>query len=293
MSLAEAVTEWYDRHARDLPWRALASRPGACWSARSCSSRPRSTGSSRPGTPWMARWPTPADLAAEPAGRGDPGVGPARLPAPGACACTPAPPRSWSGTRGEVPADLDELLALPGVGTYTARAVAAFAYGQRHPVVDTNVRRVVARAVDGRGRRAAPRPPPPTWPPSRNCCPTTPTGRPGRQRRVHGARRVCSAPPGRPVCADCPLWTACAWRRAGAPMPAGPSRRTQRYAGTDRQVRGLLLAVLREATTRYHDRSWTPCGPTRSSAARALAGLLDDGLAGELDGHYALGAAPV
>ncbi len=94
-----------------------------------------------------------------------------------------------------------------------------------------------------------------------------------------------------PACADCPLWTACAWRRAGAPALAGPARRTQRYAGTDRQVRGLLLAVLREATVPVPRARLDVVWPDEVQRTRALSGLIDDGLACELDGHYALGTA--
>src|SRR5207248_136313 len=54
-----------------------------------------------------------------------------------------------------VPSDVDTLLTLPGIGAYTARAIACFAYGQRVPVVDTNVRRVVARVVHGSADAAA------------------------------------------------------------------------------------------------------------------------------------------
>ena len=81
------------------------------------------------------------------------------------------------------------------------------------------------------------------------------------------------------------------WRRAGAPPPAGPTRRTQRYAGTDRQVRGLLLAVLREATVPVPRARLDVVWPDEVQRTRALAGLIDDGLACELDGHYQLGAA--
>ena len=97
---------------------------------------------------WLARWPSPAALAAEPAGAAVRLWG--RLGYPRrALALHAAATAITLDHGGQVPADLDALLALPGVGAYTARAVAAFAFRQRHPVVDTNVRRVIARHRDG------------------------------------------------------------------------------------------------------------------------------------------------
>src|SRR4029453_9865330 len=147
---------------------------------------------------------------------------------------------------GRVPSELDQLLALPGIGTYTARAVAVFAFGQRHPVVDTNVRRVVARAVGG-GQAAGP----PTPAADRVAGEALLPADRARAAKTSIALMelgalVCTAR--QPHCSDCPLWSRCAWRRAGAPPATGPTRRTQKYAGTDRQVRGILLGALRDAT---------------------------------------------
>ena len=174
--------------------------------------------------------------------RGDPDVGRARIPAPGAAAArvrgrgrtgTAAPSRPTS-TRRSPP---------PGVGSYTARAVAAFAYGQRHPVVDTNVRRLVARAVTGLAD--ARRPTRADLAPSRRVLPADRRRRPAGAR--DGARRADLHRPIAPL-RRLPARGVCAWRLAGAPAgDARPTRRPQAYAGTDRQVRGLLLAVLRDA----------------------------------------------
>jgi A/G-specific adenine glycosylase len=182
---------------------------------------------------------------------------------------------------GEVPDDLDALLALPGVGTYTARAVATFAYGQRHPVVDTNVRRVVSRAVAG----------------DPDAGPTTTTAdltamaellplEPARAARASIAFMelgaiVCTARA--PRCLECPLAGVCSWRAGGAPAPPGPTRRPQRYAGTDRQVRGLLLEVLRHATGPVPRQRLDVVWPDEVQRARALAGLVTDGLVEPLD----------
>ena len=173
------------------------------------------------------------------------------------------------------------MLALPGVGTYTARAVATFAYGQRHPVVDTNVRRVVSRAVAATPTRAR-RPPPPTWPPWPSCCP------PSRPRAARASIAfmelgaiVCTARS--PRCADCPFEAVCAWRPPARRAPAGPTRRPQRYAGTDRQVRGLLLEVLRHATGPVPRQRLDVVWADDVQRARALAGLVTDGLVEPLD----------
>jgi len=161
---------------------------------------------------------------------------------------------------------------------------------QRHPVVDTNVRRVVARAVAGVPDRGTA-----TTASDLAAVEELLPDEPERAARASVAfmelgALLCTARS--PACANCPLWTACAWRRAGTPPPSGSSRRTQRYAGTDRQVRGLLLAVLREATGPVPRSTLDVVWPDEIQRSRALAGLLQDGLACEVDGHYALGATP-
>ena len=97
---------------------------------------------------WMSRWPTPADLAAESPGEVVRAWGRLGYPrrALRLLECARAVVDRYDGV---VPDDVDALMSLPGVGHYTARAVAVFAFGQRHPVVDVNVRRVVARSVEG------------------------------------------------------------------------------------------------------------------------------------------------
>src|SRR5262249_19212733 len=143
-SLAEAVTRWYDGNARDLPWRA----PGVpAWGVLVSEVMLQQTQVARVEPiwhEWMARWPTPSALAVVAPGEAIRAWG--RLGYPRRAlrlhACAGAIVDRHSGA---VPTTVHDLLALPGVGMYTARAVAAFAFRQRHPVVDTNVRRVVAR----------------------------------------------------------------------------------------------------------------------------------------------------
>src|SRR3954469_3243248 len=148
MTLADSVIAWYDANARDLPWR----EPGtSAWAVLVSEVMLQQTPVVRvepAWRAWMTRWPTPADLAQDPPSEAIRMWGrlgyPRRAMRLHACAVALVERHD-----GQVPADLEQLLALPGIGTYTARAVATFAYGQRHPVVDTNVRRVVSRAVEG------------------------------------------------------------------------------------------------------------------------------------------------
>jgi A/G-specific adenine glycosylase len=188
---------------------------------------------------------------------------------------------------GVVPSTVDELLALPGVGAYTARAVAAFAYGQRQAVVDTNVRRFVARAVLGLGDAG----PPSTTRDLATVEVLLPAEPPRAARFAAAAMEVgavlCTART--PRCGDCPVRSGCAWRLAGSPRYGGPTRPPQRFAGTDRQVRGLLLDVLRGSADPVAASALDAAWPDGVQRARALAGLIADGLIHPLpDGRYAL-----
>ena len=150
-TLADRVLRWYDAAARELPWR----EPGVgAWAVLVSEVMLQQTPVRRVlpvYDAWLARWPTPAALAAEPPGEavrmwGKLGY-PRRALRLHACA------RELVARFGGACRPTSHALeSLPGIGAYTARAVASFAYGQRHPVVDTNVRRVVARAVIGHGR---------------------------------------------------------------------------------------------------------------------------------------------
>jgi A/G-specific adenine glycosylase len=296
--LAEAAIRWYDRNARDLPWR----EPGVgAWAVLVSEVMLQQTPVVRvlpAWREWLARWPTPAALAAEPPAEAIRMWG--RLGYPRRALRLHECARSLVDRHGgEVPTDLDELLDLPGIGEYTARAVAAFAYGQRHPVVDTNVRRLVARAVGGH----------PDGGPATTRADLAAVARLLPDRPEVAARAsvafmelgalLCTARA--PRCTDCPLWRMCAWRRAGQPAaegpaaegPAAPRRRRQPYVGTDRQVRGLLLAVLRDAAAPVARARLDLVWPDAAQRDRALAGLVADGLvAPAAGGRYALPAAP-
>ena len=284
--LARTVSEWYAHAARDLPWR----EPGTqAWPVLVSEVMLQQTPVARvlpAWTAWLQRWPTPADLAAEPAGEAVRMWGKLGYPrrALRLHACAQELVRRF---RGQVPTDVADLESLPGVGAYTARAVAVFAHGARHPVVDTNVRRVVARAVLGQGDAG----PPST---TRDHAAveallpqdTTQAARVSIALMELGAL-VCTART--PRCAQCPLASHCVWRLAGSPPWTGPTVRPQRFAGTDRQVRGLLLDVLRAADgpVRKADLDAVWADPVQRE--RALDALVADGLLDPLpDDRFAL-----
>jgi len=280
--LAALAADWYDANARDLPWRAAGT---SAWAVLVSEVMLQQTPVARVlpvWREWMDRWPVPPALAAVPSGEAIRAWGrlgyPRRALRLHGCAV-----EVTARHAGHVPSTVDELLALPGVGQYTARAVATFAYRQRHPVVDTNVRRVMARAVSGVADAG-----PATTAADLAAATELLPREPARAARASAAfmelgALVCTART--PRCGDCPLVTSCAWRLAGQPLPDGPTRRPQTYAGTDRQVRGLLLAVLREATGPVPATRLDPVWPDAVQRSRALMSLLHDGLVIALPGH--------
>lgn len=283
-ALHAPVLQWYADHARELPWRGPGATP---WRVVVSELMLQQTPVARV-VPvfeaWLERWPTPADLAAAPSGEAVRQWG--RLGYPRrALRLHSAATAMVERHGGEVPATYDELLALPGVGDYTASAVASFAFGARHAVLDTNVRRVLARAVGGVEQPGAS---------------ITKAERERAEALLPGAddaptwavavmelgALVCTARA--PRCTDCPLVERCAWVRAGKPAYDGPPRRGQAWAGTDRQVRGRLMAVLREAEGSVPADRLARAWHEPVQRERALAGLLEDGLVVRVDDRYAL-----
>jgi A/G-specific adenine glycosylase len=285
-TLAETVAGWYAAAARDLPWRA----PGTgAWEVLVSEVMLQQTPVARvlpAWTAWLQRWPTPAELAAAPAGEAVRMWGKLGYPRR-ALRLHECAREITSRFAGVVPPDVADLESLPGIGSYTARAVAVFAYGDRHPVVDTNVRRVVARAVLGQGEAG----PPAAARDHATVAALLPED-PPRAARVSIALMelgalVCTSRT--PRCADCPLATTCAWRLAGSPPYEGRAVRPQRFAGTDRQVRGLLLDVLRAAEGPVPRQALDAVWPDDVQRERSLDGLVVDGLLDPLpDGRFAL-----
>jgi A/G-specific adenine glycosylase len=248
---------------------------------------------------WMTRWPTPAALAAEPAGEAIRQWG--RLGYPRrALRLHETATILVARYGGTVPADLDALRALPGIGSYTAAAVASFAFGQRHAVLDTNVRRVLARLAAGQpwagGSSSA-------SVAERRLAESLLPAEPAVAARWSVAvmelgALVCTA--ASPRCGDCPVARECAWLAAGRPAEAPgvtgvAPRRTQKYEGTDRQCRGHVLTVLRAANDPVRRADFDAVWTGQAQLDRALDGLVADGLVDPLpDGRFALpGGAPL
>ncbi len=274
-ALHVAVLGWYDDHARELPWRGPSA---SAWSVMVSEFMLQQTPVARVlpvHEAWLERWPTPADLAAAPTGEAVRSWG--RLGYPRrALRLHAAATAIVADHDGVVPSDYTALLALPGVGDYTAAAIASFAYGRRHVVLDTNVRRVFARAVSGvefpatavtRAEREV----------ATALLPDdAPTAATWAVAVMELGALVCTA--ANPRCADCPILDACAWQAAGRPAYDGPPRKAQAWAGTDRQCRGRLLGVLRDSDGAVHVSRLEAVWGEEAQRLRCLVGLVDDGL---------------
>lgn len=274
-ALAAPVADWYRRGARDLPWR----RPDiGAWAVLVSEFMLQQTPVNRViplWEAWLERWPTPCALAG---------------------AATADAVREWANlgyprralwlhraageicTRhgGEVPRDVDALLALTGVGDYTARAVAAFAFGDRHPVVDTNTRRVLARALGGCSQPDAPAP--------RDLSAMSALLPADAEEAavVNAAAMelgavVCTART--PRCDACPIAHLCAWRASGYPDTGDRRRKQARYEGSDRQARGTVLRALRGASAHALPIDEVAADwPNALQRDRAIDSLVADGL---------------
>ncbi|MBD7917396.1 A/G-specific adenine glycosylase [Cellulomonas sp. Sa3CUA2] len=274
--MRDDVVAWFDAHARDLPWRAPDRTP---WGVLVSEVMLQQTPVVRVEPAWRAwldRWPTPADLAVAPTAdvlRAWDRLGyPRRALRLQECA------RAVVERHGGVlPDDEDALLALPGVGPYTAAAVRAFAFGRRSVVLDTNVRRVLARVAAGEAlpapaltvgetARAA------AWVPADDAS----AARWAAASMELGAL-VCTARS--PRCDACPVADRCRWLAAGRPADAhAHRRRTQAWAGTDRQARGRVMALLREALGPVPHAAVAAVWPDAAQLARCLDALVADGL---------------
>lgn len=289
------LSDWFDDAARDLPWRLPSRTP---WGVLVSEFMLQQTPVSRVlpvWEDWMDRWPTPADLAAAPAGDALRHWG--RLGYPRrALRLRAAASAVVERHGGKVPSSYQDLLALPGVGTYTAAAVAAFAFGHRETVVDTNIRRVHARLVGGSALPA----PTLTAAEMKRAANLLPDDDAASVRWNAAVMElgalVCTART--PSCERCPVMDLCAWVAAGKPAPTYVPK-GQSWAGTDRQVRGAIMHVLRHAAAPVprpliHERPvdlayGAPAeleklyglNAPSEQLERALGGLLADGLAEE------------
>ncbi|HST97252.1 MAG TPA: A/G-specific adenine glycosylase [Geodermatophilus sp.] len=283
--VGDVLVDWFARAARDLPWRRPGTDPWAVLVSEVMLQQTPVARVEPVWREWMARWPTPAALAAASPAEVIRAWGKLGYPRR-ALRLRETAVALTERRGGVVPADVAALEALPGIGTYTARAVACFGHGQPQPVVDTNVRRVVARLVHGRAAAAPARAADLT-----DVAALAPAD-PERAVRFSVAvmelgALVCVART--PRCAACPVRGDCAWRLAGHPASDGPARRVQKFAGTDRQVRGRLLDVLRAAegpvAAPQLDAAWDDA----AQRSRCLDSLLADGLVEQTpDGRFTL-----
>ncbi|MDQ0616468.1 A/G-specific adenine glycosylase [Arthrobacter globiformis] len=301
------MEDWFDAEARDLPWRSPDCPP---WGVLVSEIMLQQTPVVRVlpvWEEWLRRWPEPAALAREPAGEAVRAWG--RLGYPRRALRLHGAAVAIEGEHGgRVPQDYAELLGLPGVGSYTAAAVAAFAFGRRETVVDTNIRRVHARLFSGSALPA----PALTAAEMRLAAELLPSDA-GSSVRWNASvmelgALVCTARA--PKCAACPVRDRCAWLAAGEPPPAYTPK-GQAWHGTDRQVRGGVMAVLRLADAPVPAEMFQQapadlgfdaagigvplaalhrlnCAPEQLE--RALEGLLEDGLAELHQGGYRLPA---
>ena len=283
--LHDPVLRWYDEHARDLPWRRTTA---SAWTVMVSEFMLQQTPVSRVlpvHEAWLERWPTPTALAAASSGEAVRAWGrlgyPRRALRLHAAAC-----RIVAEYDGEVPSTYAELVTLPGVGDYTAAAIASFAHGRREVVLDTNVRRVLARAVTGvefpgssvtraeRDLGAALLPV------------DEPTAATWSVAVMELGALVCTA--SSPACPACPIANECAWLATGSPAYDGPPRRGQAWAGTDRQCRGRLLGLARDAHGTVLAERMEQAWPDASQRTRCLASLVADGLLRATDDGFRL-----
>lgn len=264
---------WYELHGRhDLPWRRTPD-PYAILVSEVMLQQTQVERVLPFWAAWMDRWPTFQDLAA---------ASPADVIT------------AWAGLgynrrsialrraaiavsqAGNAPNSVDGLRLLPGVGRYTASAVACFAFGERVPVVDTNIARVLARVILGvEGAKA-------TGPPVIENAATSLL--PGRRARDHNlalmdlGATVCVARA--PRCAECPLQRECAWLKAGSPRVAAPPNRTPAtFELTARYARGRIIDTLRNVPSATTDQLALMLPERhRGDAEKHLEALRRDGL---------------
>lgn len=234
---------------------------------------------------WLERWPTPQALASS-------SVADAlmmwdRLGYPRRARwlwqCATIISEQYDGI---IPEDDDALRALPGIGTYTAAAIRAFAFGRRALVLDTNVRRVIARHWLGQDRPT----PQPTSAERALAASVWPSGDASAARWSAAVMElgalICTARD--PRCAQCPIAGTCAWRAAGYPQTSTPRRKQAPYEGSDRQARGAILAALRQ-----RDQSFAQLAevlPDKDRLTRIINSLTTDGLVEKHRGRFRLGS---
>ena len=270
--MLDEVTRWFEASARDLPWRK--STPWGVMVSEFMLQQTPVTRVLPKWNEWMERWPTPNDLATAKKDE--------VIKAWGSLGYPRRALRLWESAKliatrhqNQVPQDLTALRALPGVGEYTATAILSFAFDESHNVMDINIRRVFARAIDGHEH------------PSRSV-----TKRERDQRPVFGATwskavmelgaLICTAK--NPKCEICPLARSCLWLKNGSPRSL-EVRKGQSWKGTKRQCRGEILKRLREKESITNSEiDWQD----RAMLDTALAELVEEGFITRRGDRYRL-----
>jgi len=274
-ALHRRVLDWYAGQARALPWRLRNATPWGVFLSEVMAQQTPVARVEPVWLEWVERWPRPTGLAA--ATPGDAVRAWGRLGYPRrALRLHEAATAMVERHGGEVPASVEELIALPGVGDYTACAVACFAFGIPTTVIDTNVRRVLVRTLEG-----APRAAPSLTRAERELAvaampENTDDANTWNVAAMELGALVCTARA--PRCDDCPVADLCAWNLAGRPAYEGPPRKGQSWHGTDRQARGALLAVLRQAPGAVPVERLAEAWPAEQQRMRSLDSLVADGL---------------
>jgi len=275
--LQGSLLSWAEGARRDLPWR----RTRDPWAVLVSELMLQQTQVARVVPRYeafLARFPTPAATAAAPVAevvRAWAGLGYNRR----AVNLHRAATEVVAGHGGDLPTTLAELVALPGVGPYTARALLAFAYELDVGVVEVNSARVLARAVAGRPLDA------PAAQALADALVPKGRGWAWNQAMLDLGAIICTK--AAPQCQACPLRRCCTWLTAGAGRAADPAigsagcgSRQSTFAGSDRQGRGRLVDALRRGPVAQYglaEAAGWPDDPDR--AARVAAGLVADGLA--------------
>ena len=267
--LEKPIVSWFKKNKRDLPWRQTSP-----WGVMVSEYMLQQTPVNRvlpKWIEWMERWPTPADLAAATPAQVITAWG--RLGYPRrALRLHAAAQIIAEDFNNEVPENEITLQMLPGIGQYTAAAIAAFAFEQRTLVMDVNIRRVLTRVIDGNEH---PRPAPTTREKAARL-----TLMPQKNAHVWAAATmelgaiVCTS--SNPKCELCPVIGACNWRKNGYPK-TDQIRKSQDWHGTDRKCRGTIVQALREnesLTENAIKKLW----PDESQVEKALKTLIEDQL---------------
>ena len=233
----QVVLDWFDQNKRDLPWRKTTA-----WGVMVSEVMLQQTPVNRVlpvWRNWITRWPTPGDLAS--AKKSEVIIDWGRLGYPRrALRLHESAKIIVSVFNNEVPHEIEKLLTLPGVGEYTAAAISAFAFNQPALVLDTNIRRLFARVIDGQSR---PTPAPSQWERKIRAQLIPLDGAKWAAATMELGALICSSQ--NPRCEICPLKRQCAWRKTGYPK-SELTRKSQAWDGTDRQCRGTIVQSLRE-----------------------------------------------